>query len=297
MQALITGGTGLIGSALCRRWQADHQITVLSRRPASVAKICGNQVSAVSSLNQLSSDHCFDVVINLAGEPIADRRWSDKRKQALRESRIGITRQLLAYFERAKTKPSVLINASAVGYYGDRGDCILDENSDAKNDFAHQLCRDWEEEAVKAAEFGIRVCILRLGLVVAEDGGFLKRLLLPYRLGLGGRIGSGDQWMSWVHRDDVLGLIHYLISHQVLNGVFNATAPQPVTNNQFTRNLARQLHRPAIFPVPAWFLNQALGEMSTLLLGGQRVLPSRAQQAGFEFRYKTLNKALESVLS
>lgn len=297
MQVLITGGTGLIGSALCRQWQADHQITVLSRRPTRVAKICGNQVSAISSLSELSSSKYFDIVINLAGEPIADRRWSDKRKQLLRDSRIGVTHQLLSYFERAESKPAVLINASAVGYYGDRGDCILDENSDSENDFAHRLCRDWEDEAIKASALGIRVCILRLGLVIAEDGGFLKRLLLPFRLGLGGRIGSGDQWMSWVHRDDVLSLINYLISHQVLNGVFNTTAPQPVTNNQFTRCLAGQLHRPAFFPVPAWILNKGLGEMSTLLLGGQRVLPSRAQKAGFEFRYKTLDKALENVLN
>jgi len=296
MQVLITGGTGLIGSALCRQWQADHQITVLTRRPASVVRRCGHQVLAIASLSELSSDHYFDVVINLAGEPIADRRWSSSRKQVLRDSRIGITHQLLSYFKRAKIKPSVLINASAVGYYGDRGDCILDENSDSENDFAHQLCRDWEDEAVKASELGIRVCVLRLGLVIAEGGGFLSRLLLPFRLGLGGRIGSGDQWMSWVHQDDVLGVIHYLISHQVLNGVFNTTAPQPVTNKQFTHCLAGQLRRPAILPVPAWGLNKLLGEMSVLLLGGQRVLPVRIQQAGFEFQYKTLDKALKSVL-
>jgi uncharacterized protein (TIGR01777 family) len=297
MKVLLTGGTGFIGSALCRRWQAEHQITVLSRRPERVARLCGHAVKAISRIDQLSAGQNFDVVVNLAGEPIADRRWSDKRKRLLRESRIGVTADLLSFFERAEKKPELLINASAIGFYGDRGDHILDEEAEAANDFAHQLCRDWEGEASRAADYGVRVCIMRLGLVVAAGGGFLGRMVLPFKCGLGGRIGSGEQWMSWVHRDDVLALMDYLVTHQVLSGVFNATAPQPVTNTKFTQCLARQLRRSAFLPVPAWSLKLLMGEMSGLLLGGQRVMPSRAQQAGFDFQFKCLDKALADALS
>ena len=296
MNILLTGGTGFIGSALCRRLANEHQLTVLTRRPHKVVEICGAGVAAISSLDELSEKQHFDAVINLAGEPIADRRWSKARKQKLRDSRIALTEQLIAYFERAERKPDVLINGSAVGFYGDQGDHILDEESDSVNDFAHQLCRDWEQQAQRASDFGIRVCIVRLGLVVGPEGGFLQRMLLPFKMGLGGRIGSGRQWMSWVHRDDVLALIEYLMVNQVLSGAFNATAPHPVSNEQFTQQLARQLHRPAFLPVPALVLKLMLGEMSELLLGGQRVIPAKTQQSGFEFRFKRLGEALADVL-
>jgi uncharacterized protein (TIGR01777 family) len=296
MNILITGATGFIGSALCQHWCGNHLLTVLTRQPDRVAEKCGSGVKAITNFQQLTSDQPFDVVVNLAGEPIADRRWSANRKQQLYQSRVGVTKDLLAFLERAEQKPKVLISASAVGFYGDQGDRVLDEDSDSVNDFAHQLCRDWEQEAQRARALGIRVCILRLGLVVGSNGGFLKKMLLPFKLGLGGRLGSGQQWMSWVHRDDVLGLIDYLVDHEVLNGVFNATAPKPVSNEEFSRSLASCLHRPCLLPMPEWPLKLLLGEMSGLLLGGQRVLPMRAEQAGYAFCYQSLSDALASVL-
>lgn len=293
MNILITGGTGLIGSALCRQLLAGgHQLTVLSRRPQQVPSLCGTGVDAVETLAELPAEGGFDAVINLAGEGIADRRWSARRKRQLLASRVDLSARLVDYLAACRQPPAVLISGSAVGYYGDQGEHVLDEEADAVNDFAHQLCRDWERQAMRAESLGVRVCVMRIGLVVAPEGGFLGRMLLPFRLGLGGPIGSGEQWMSWIHRDDLLAIIHYLLEHQVLTGVFNATAPNPVNNAEFSRLLAQTLGRPASLRVPAWALRAGLGEMSSLLLGGQRVLPRRLRLAGFDFRYPYLQEAL-----
>lgn len=294
MNILVTGGTGFIGSKLCQHLLArDEKVTVLTRRPESVKP----PLRAISTLAALADDDVFDVIINLAGEPIANRPWTQHRRQVLRDSRVGLTRQLFAYVERCKKPPALLINASAIGFYGDQGDHILDENAEAVNDFSHQLCRDWEYQAQAFESLGVAVCILRIGLVLGGDGGFLSRLLLPFRCGLGGPIGDGQQWMSWVHRDDVIGMIEFLIDHQVLRGVFNATAPHPVTNNEFTKQLAEQLHRPAFFRVPAVVLKYGLGDLSSLLLGSQRVHPVRIELAGYRFKYTHLNGALAQVLA
>lgn len=293
MNILITGGTGLVGRPLCRQLlMAGHRLTVLSRRPERVPMLCGEAVSGIARLDQLSSRQAFDAVINLAGEPIAERRWTARRKRQLRQSRIDLTAELVAYFERCEQPPGTLISASAIGYYGDQGDHPLDEEDDAVNDFAHQLCRDWEREAQRAEALGVRVCIVRIGLVVADDGGFLSKMSLPFRLGLGGPLGSGDQWMSWVHRHDLLAMFEFLLHREVLSGVFNATAPHPVTNREFSRQLAGQFQRSANWRVPGFVLQAGLGEMSSLLLGGQRVLPKRMQLAGFNFRYRHLHEAL-----
>lgn len=296
MNILITGGTGLVGRALCQQWLADgHRLTVLSRQPGRVPQLCGKTVSGVSSLRGIPRDAEFQAVINLAGEPIADRRWSPRRKQALRDSRIALTAELVQYLQHCKQRPATLISASAVGYYGDQGDHPLDEDADAVNDFAHQLCRDWEREAFVAESLGVRVCVLRIGLVVAADGGFLSRMAWPFRLGLGGPLGTGEQWMSWIHRQDLVKILEFLLQHEVLTGVFNATAPHPVSNLEFTQTLGKVLGKPTPFRVPATMLKMGLGEMSSLLLGGQRVLPKRLQLSGYNFCYPRLRDALEQA--
>lgn len=294
MNILLTGGTGFIGSSLCKKLLArGDQITVLTRRPEQLRL----PIKAVDSFNTLSGDEVFDVIINLAGEPIADRPWTQRRRRVLRDSRIALTQQLFNYIEGCKQRPSLLINASAIGFYGDQGDDIVVEGTEAKDDFAHQLCRDWEHQAQAFEALGIGVCILRIGLVLGRDGGFLSRLMLPFRCGLGGPLGDGQQWMSWVHRDDVVGIIEFILDNNIVRGVFNATAPNPVSNDDFTRQLARRLHRPAFFRVPALLLKRGLGELSSLLLGSQRVQPVAIVSAGYCFKYARLDDALNEILT
>lgn len=296
MHIFVTGGTGFIGKALCGELcRRGENVTVLSRRPDTVAERTGLPVAAAASPDYLR-DHPVDAVINLAGIPIADRRWSDARKQQLYDSRVTLTRQLVAAMAAAPRPPGVLVSASAVGYYGDGGDQLLDEEGRFHLEYTHQLCAAWEDAALQAEELGLRVAILRIGLVVGAGGGFLARMLMPFRLGLGGRIGSGEQWMSWVHREDLVRMMLYLLAHKPLRGVFNGTAPEPVRNRDFSRSLARQLGRPAVLPVPATALRLGMGEMSRLLLTGQRVIPRRLLDAGFDFHYPALSAALAEVL-
>ena len=297
MKILMTGGTGFIGKKLCHFLLGkNHQLTVLSRHPEKVSSLCGESVTAIRSLEQLTASDSFDAVINLAGEGIADARWSKTRKQKLLDSRINTTKQLISYIERADHKPGVLISGSAVGYYGNSGSKRLNEESQPHDDFSHQLCAQWESVALEAEKSGVRVCIVRTGLVIGNDGGFLKRMLLPFKLGLGGPIGNGKQWMSWIHRTDFIAIIDKLLKSATLRGVFNATAPEPVTNSEFSKTLGQVLNRPAFIPIPALVLKILLGEMAELLLGGQRALPTRIEQTGFEFKFKTLSKALDDVL-
>lgn len=301
MQVLITGGTGFVGSALCQRWQQrGAAITVLSRNPDRARRQLGEGVTVVAELDALPASAGFDVVVNLAGAPIADRPWTASRKRLLRDSRIALTESLIGYLEGCERRPELLISASAIGYYGNQGDHFVDENSEpladyASVDFAHQLCRDWEAAAFKGEALGMRVCVLRLGLVVGPGGGIVQRMSLPFKLGLGGPLGDGRQWMSWVHRADVLAMIDYLLAHATLRGVFNATAPQPVTNQEFSRQLAAQYQRPCWLRVPAGVLRLGLGEMSGLLLEGQRVLPTNLREAGYEFKYTDLSAALSDA--
>lgn len=298
MEILITGGTGFIGKTLCRRLlQGGHRLTLLSRQaPEKVRKLCGEPVTPLASLEQLSPARHFDAVINLAGESIAASRWTPARKELLWDSRIGLTSQLIRFIAAAEAKPLVLVSGSAVGYYGNRGDEPLAEESSGRDDFGHRLCAAWEEEALRAGDHGVRVCLLRTGLVVGRGGGFLQRMLPLFKLGLGGRIGDGRQWMSWVHLDDHVAMTEYLLGNAGLEGAFNATAPNPVTNREFTETLAKVLRRPAWFPVPAAVLRPALGEMAELLLGGQRVLPARFRKESFAFRYERLEAALREAL-
>ena len=299
MHILLTGGTGLIGQHLCQVWrQQGHRLTVWSRRPEQVAKICGTGVRGVARLEDIADEDEVDAVVNLAGAPIADRPWTAARRNLLWTSRVTLTEQLLAWLERREHRPQVLISGSAVGWYGDGGERELTEASPpVKEDFASQLCIAWEETAQRAEALGIRVVLVRTGLVLAADGGFLSRLRLPYKLGLGGPLGDGRQWMPWVHIDDQIGLIDFLLQHNEASGPYNACAPEPVRNREFAKRLGRTLHRPAFMPMPALLLKAGLGELSTLLLGGQRARPVRLLAAGFTFRFNDLQSALDNLSS
>lgn len=299
LKILVTGGTGFIGSALTRCLVNNgYHVTVLSRATSSSVKsVCGPEVDVLGSFDQIEADDFYNIVINLAGAPIFGSRWTDNRKNILRDSRIKLTEQLINSIARMSIKPELLINGSAIGYYGDQGDTQLTEQSEVKADFSQKLCSDWEQEALKAELMGIRVCLMRTGLVLGEGGGLLQRMLLPFRLGLGGRLGAGNQWMSWIHRDDWIAIALKMIKDSSMQGAYNATAPNPVTNSQFTLTLAESLHRPALLPVPAWLLKSLLGEMSELVLGSQRVLPARLNLEGYQFKFTHLESALKQILN
>lgn len=298
MNILMTGGTGFIGCALTKNLIAQgHAVTILSRNPAKVALLCGSSVQALGSLAQLKTEDHYQVIINLAGAPIAETRWSKERKQLIRASRIDLTEHLVESIARMAVKPELLISGSAIGYYGNQGDTVLTEQSAAHEDFSQKLCADWEAATQQAEPFGVRVCLIRTGLVIANDGGFLQRLLPPFRLGLGGRLGDGRQWMSWIHRQDWIDIALTMIADSTMQGAYNATAPHPVSNAEFTRLLAQCLKRPALLPIPAGLLKILLGELSQLLLGSQRVIPERLLAQGFKFRYDDLATALNEALS
>lgn len=298
MRILLTGGTGLIGRALCQHWQQQgHELWVWSRQPARVPGLCSG-ARGVAHLQELNAAGPFDAVINLAGAPIADRPWTKSRRALLWQSRIDLTHKLVAWMGQQPTPPRVLLSASAVGWYGDRADACLDESSSpGGQDFGSRLCMAWEEEAQRAAHAGTRVALLRIAPVLASRGGMLARLLLPFKLGLGGRLGSGAQWMPWIHIEDLARLFDHLLLQANASGAYNACAPELLRNAAFTRTLAHTLHRPALMPAPAWALRLALGEMSTLLLGGQRLEPRRTQASGFVFRHPALAPALADLLN
>ncbi|MCQ4347545.1 TIGR01777 family oxidoreductase [Pseudomonas stutzeri] len=298
MRILLTGGTGLIGRALCALWAGQgHELLVWSRRPHEVAGLCCG-ARGIARLDELGEDALPDAVINLAGAPIADRPWTTARRQVLWDSRVTLTRQLVDWLAAREARPKVLVSGSAVGWYGDGGERLLDEDSPAgSEDFASELCFAWEEAALRAEALGIRVALVRTAPVLAPRGGMLARLLPPFRLGLGGRMGSGRQWMPWIHIEDEVGLIDFLLRHEDCRGPYNACAPNPVRNAEFAATLGRVLHRPACLPAPAFLLRLALGEMSDLLLGGQHLKPQRTLDAGYRFRFPDLEAALTDLLA
>jgi len=290
---LITGGTGFIGQVLCRELLArHHELTVFSRQKAEAVKASCGRVEAVRELQQLRSHPGFDAVINLAGEGIAEKRWSESRKQELRDSRIGTTETLVDVIRSWERAPEVLVSGSAVGFYGDQGPAVVTEETRPHDEFTHRLCRDWENAALALADDGVRVCFSRTGVVAGPGGGFLERMILPFKLGLGGRLGSGNQYMPWVHRHDVVEALIWMMEHSEASGPFNVVSPNPVTNAEFTRCLGKVLHRPTLFPAPAPVLKVALGEMARLLLTGQQAIPAKLNDAGFDFRYPELEQAL-----
>jgi hypothetical protein len=296
MHYLVTGGTGFIGRSLCRELVRRGQVTVLTRSRERAAKVLRPEVGTVESLDELGG-LTPDAVINLSGENLSAGRWTPRRKEEFRRSRVNATRDLVIWLERLKEKPKVLVSASAVGWYGARGDEELREDSTPGDEFQSELCQAWESAALRAAEFGIRVCCMRSGIVLGREDGVLARMLPAFRLGLGGPMGSGSQWMSWIHRDDLVSLIQWMLARPNASGVYNATAPAPVTNAEFSKTLARVLHRPAALRMPAAALQLLLGEMAHLLLSGQKVLPARLQEASFVFRHPDLLGALEHLLS
>ena len=275
MNIAITGATGFIGRHVAARLR-QHTIRHISTRGAL-------DLQAFSGCN---------AVIHLAGEPVA-QRWTPEARRKIRSSRIEGTRAIVELIRRQSA--AILISASAVGYYGSRGDESLTESSPPGDDFLSQLAVEWEREALAAEKFGVRVVALRMGMVLGCDGGALEKMLPPFRYGIGGRIGNGEQWMSWIHIADLVDLIAFLLDHRVY-GPVNATAPNPVTNAEFTQDLADALHRPAILPVPKFVLKLFFGEMSQIIFASQRVLPEAAQRAGFEFRFPELGAALADLL-
>lgn len=294
---LITGGTGFLGSALAfDLLNSQQSVVVFSRQADTVARVFGDQVQAITHIDQLPDAGRFKAIINLAGAGIFDQRWSESRKAVLRESRINLTKQLVDWIMQSKQKPEVLISGSAIGVYGDHGDEILDENTLAVSDFSQQLCADWESAALMAHSGGVRVCLIRTGLVLGQGGGLLKRMLLPFRFGLGGKLGNGQQWMSWIHLQDWLAIVKLMLEDAGMQGAYNATAPSPVTNQAFSAGLAEVLNRPMLLPMPAFLLRLLLGEMADLLLGSQRVLPQRLLKQGFQFKFSQLDPALRNLL-
>ena len=300
MQFLITGGTGFVGRRLVHRLLNEgHQVTVLSRQPrTSVRAQLSTKVKPVSSLSAVNPSTHFDAVINLAGEGIMDKRWTQERKKELLNSRIGVTNELVDLLERMEQKPGCFISASAVGYYGsNRPGDLLDESAEVGSDFAAKLCYRWEQAAMRAETLGIRTCIVRIGVVLHPRGGALQRMLPVFRLGLGGPIGSGQQIMPWIHLDDLQNVLFFLVNHPEVRGSFNAVAPQVLSNYDFAKALGHAVRRPAILKTPACALKLILGESSILLTEGQAVVPARLQEAGFSFVHPQVKKALISLLS
>lgn len=296
MKILMTGGTGFIGGALTRRLaRQGHSVLVLTRR---TSHFDSKNISYINSLHEIpESDHC-ECFINLAGENMARKRWNDERKAALVESRVGTTRALFGLAGRLDSPPSVLLSASAVGYYGHQGDERLGEDARPVDGFSHRLCQTWEDEARRFEELGSRVCLMRFGVVLDREGGAFSELAGSARFGIGSWLGDGAQWLSWVHREDVLAAIDYLLAGENLSGAYNLSAPEPVTNRGFCDELARHGRGFVKLPVPAVALRLALGEMAEeLLLHGQRAVPRRLLASGFRFRYDTLAEALPDLLA
>jgi uncharacterized protein (TIGR01777 family) len=293
MRIVIAGGSGFIGEPLVRRLVARaDDVAVLSRNPAKVQAGRGIAWDGRTQGAWAEEVASADAIVNLAGENVGEGRWTDQRKRKLVASRLEATGAIVLALRNAPPRERALVNASAVGYYGVRGDEELDETGARGGGFLAELVEKWEA-AAREAEPLSRVVILRFGVVLAPDGGALKKMMLPFKLGVGGPIGSGRQWMSWIDRDDALRFVEWAIDNQSAHGVYNATAPQPVRNRDFTRALGRALHRPAFMPAPAFALRIAFGEMADeMLLGGQRVVPRRAEREGFGFEVPTLDASL-----
>lgn len=301
MNIVVTGGTGFIGGALCCSLRGEgHRVSILTRRPEQVAHQTNAQINWVrwngrdpGPWEQVLEG--ADAVINLAGAPIADARWTDARKQLITDSRVLTTRLLVRALSRCSLKPATFISASGIGYYGASDDRRLDEGAARGQGFLADLCLAWEAEALRAAEFGTRVVILRTGMVLEADGGALAKMLLPFRLFTGGPIMPGTQWVSWIHRRDHIGLIQWALGNNGIAGPLNAVAPEAVTMRDFCLRLGRALHRPSWFPVPGFLLKLALGELGSLMTTGQRVTPRKALEAGYAFHHATLDSALQAI--
>ncbi len=301
MRALVTGATGFLGPRLVSRLARP---VVATRDPERARRLLSGRADPEirawdPDAGLLPADlfRGVDTIFHLAGEPVAGRRWSPAVKARIRDSRVLGTRRLVDAMAGETARPRVLVSASAVGYYGDRGDEILDESSPPGTDFLAQVCRDWESEALRARDLGIRVATVRIGIVLGRGGGALAKMLLPFRMGLGGRLGSGRQWMPWIHVDDLVGILLHAAGRDDLAGAVNGVAPGPVTNRDFTGALGTALGRPALLPAPAFALKLAVGEFADILLGSQRAAPRAAERAGYAFLHPALGPALKNILS
>jgi uncharacterized protein (TIGR01777 family) len=299
MNVTVSGGTGFVGARLTRALlNAGHTVYALARkRPVNLpAQVRFSAWQSADEEPPSESLEDADAVIHLAGEPVA-QRWTPEVKKRIRNSRVDGTRHLVNALSTQSRRPAVLISASAIGIYGSRGDEILTEKSTPGDDFLARVVIDWEKAASLAEALGIRVVRLRLGVVLGQDGGALAKMLPPFRFGLGGPLGNGRQWTSWIDIDDVINLTLFSLSNSNVRGAVNATAPEPVSNSEFTKELAAALHRPAIFPVPKLALSILFGEMAGVLLSSQRVIPEAAKSAGFEFQHPKLAPALRRLLT
>jgi uncharacterized protein (TIGR01777 family) len=297
MKILMSGSHGLVGSALIKSLEQDggHEIFRLVRHyPESSSEIEWSPDRYSIALARLEG---FDAVVHLAGESITEGRWSDEKKKRIRESRVKGTRLLGDALANLAAPPKTMISASAIGYYGNRGDEVLTESSAPGKDFLSDVCVEWEKATALATEKGIRVVNTRFGIILDANGGALAKMLPPFRMGIGGRIGSGKQWMSWIALDDVVGGIKFALTNATLSGPVNFVAPNPVTNSEFTKRLGKALSRPTIFPIPAFGLRLVFGEMAdALLLSSQRVEPALLAKVGYHFNYTSLDSALRHVL-
>ena len=300
MKIVITGATGLIGRSLCRSLANDgHSIVALSRKPEGARGLTAVTAYKWDPLVGPPPPKALqdaESVIHLAGEPIAGRRWTREQKRRIRDSRVISTRNLIEGLRQAAPRPLSLISSSAIGFYGNRGGEVVDEFSSAGTGFLTDVCLEWETEAERAIGLPMRVVRVRTGVVLGTDGGALKKMLPAFRLGVGGPLGNGNQWFSWIHIADMVGILRHALFSSSLSGAINATAPEPVTNAEFTRELARVLHRPAFLKAPEFALRLALGEMADMLLASQRVIPKVAQQSGYRFQFQTLRPALDALL-
>ena len=297
-KVLITGGSGFIGKKLVQvLLTLNHEITLLSRNVSAAVKEINGKATIITDFSEIDDNSKFDVIINLAGEPLAQGRWTKKRKEKFVASRLAITSDICELCNRLNHKPEVLINGSAIGYYGPHKNDFLDESGRVVDCFSHELCRRWEEQALKAKTQETRVCLLRIGIVLGDNGGPFSELRLPFEYGISMQISNGQQWMSWIHRDDLIAMILHIMNQSDIHGAINATAPNPVTNKEFGDTLSLYLKTFIRIRVPGKLLSLIVGELADeVLITGQRVIPVKIQSTGFNFAYPKLHHAFEELI-